>query len=83
MNFPVYAIKDQYRGFLSPEIRDNDSVACRVFEHYCTSDNSPFKTKPECYQLFYIGDYDTDTGSLSSAIPRLVACATDFIRNGD
>lgn len=83
MKFPLYAVRDSYIGFSMPVIRDNDSVASRAFEFDCTRDSSPYSTRPECFQLFLIGEYDTDTAVISSSTPVLVAAAVDFIKKED
>lgn len=79
MKFPVYAIRDSLLGFGMPIIRDNDAVASRAFEFDCDRDDSPYRTHPEHYQLYFIADYDTDDGSILGCTPRLISSATDFI----
>lgn len=79
MKISVYAVRDSYLGFGMPVIRDNDSVASRAFEYDINRNDSPYTTRPETYQLYRIGDYDTDTGDLVGCSPILVASATDFI----
>lgn len=79
MKFPLYAIRDSLIGFSMPFIRDNDAVASRAFDYDCNRSDSPYTTNPEHFQLFHIGEFDTDDGSISSCSPRMVACATDFI----
>ena len=80
MKFPLYAIRDSLIGFSMPVIRDNDAIACRAFEYDILRDDSPYKNHPEHFQLFHIGEYDTDTGVVDSCSPRMVASATDFIK---
>lgn len=80
MKFPVYAVRDSFVGFGIPVIRDNDAVASRSFEFDCNRSDSPYTVKPECYQLFHIGDYDTDTGDIIGCSPRMVISAADFVK---
>lgn len=82
MKFPLYAVRDSYIGFSMPVIRDNDSVASRSFQFDCERDNSPYSTRPECFQLFNIGIYDTDSSVVESSSPVLVASAVDFVKKG-
>lgn len=79
MKFPIYAVRDSLLGFSAPIIRDNDAVASRAFEFDCNRDNSPYRTHSEQFQLYHIGEYDTDTGDLCSSSPVLIASACDFI----
>lgn len=80
MKFPVYCVRDSYVGFGMPVLRDNDSVATRAFEFDCTRSDSPYSVRPECYQLYYIGEFDTDTGVISSVTPVMIASANDFVK---
>lgn len=80
MKFPVYAIRDSLIGFSMPVIRDNDSVAARSFEFDILRDDSPYKNHPEHFQLFNIGDYDTDDGNILGCPPRMVCSAIDFVK---
>lgn len=83
MKFPLYAVRDSLLGFSMPIIRDNDAVASRAFEFDCTRDDSPYRTHPEHFQLFHIGEYDTDTAVIDSVSPVLIASAVDFVKVGD
>lgn len=80
MKFPLYAIRDSLIGFSMPVIRDNDAIASRAFEFDILRDDSPYKNHPEHFQLFHIGEYDTDDGTIVSFSPRMVASASDFVK---
>lgn len=80
MKFPLYAIRDSLIGFSMPFIRDNDAIACRAFEFDILRDDSPYKNHPEHFQLFHIGEFDTDNAIIDSISPRMVASAADFIK---
>ena len=80
MIFPMYAVRDSLIGFSMPVIRDNDAVASRAFEFDCNRDDSPYRSHPEHFQLYYIGDYDTDNGDIDPAVARLVCSASDFVK---
>lgn len=80
MKFPVYAVRDSLIGFSMPVIRDNDAIASRAFEYDILRDDSPYKNHPEHFQLFHIGEYDTDTADIVSVAPRMVCSAVDFVK---
>lgn len=80
MKFPIYCVRDSLIGFGIPVLRDNDSVASRSFEFDLTREGSPYSNHPEHFQLFRIGEFDTDDGSIVSSSPFLVASAIDFIK---
>ena len=80
MKFPLYAVRYSLIGFSMPVIRDNDAIACRAFEFDITRDDSPYSNHPEHFQLFHIGEYDTDDGSIDPVAPRMVCSAIDFVK---
>lgn len=79
MIFPLYSVRDSLLGFSMPVIRDNDAVASRAFEFDINREDSPYKAHPEHFQLYKIGSFDTDTGSISVESPIVVASAVDFV----
>lgn len=80
MKFPMYCVRDSYIGFGMPVIRDNDSVASRAFEFDCTRSDSPYSVRAECFQLYSIGEFDTDTGVIVSDTPTLICSASDYVK---
>ena len=83
MVFSLYAVRDELLGYSMPVIRDNDSVASRAFEYDCSIDNTPYKIHPEHFTLIHIGEYDTESGAITSTPPRIIAFASDFIKRGE
>ena len=73
MKFPVYAVRDSLLGFGFPMIRDNDAVASRAFEYDLKVDNSPYAHHPQDFQLYRIGEFDTENGNIKSESPTLIA----------
>lgn len=72
MIYNFYAIKDLKVGYLEPKIEMNDDVAVRSFFHACSNVESIFYTNPGDFQLWKLGSYDTDTGSLEKDLVFLV-----------
>lgn len=66
MIYGLYAIKDLKTGFLTPTCDMNDYSAMRNFEHACMNSDSLFYTHASDYQLFKIGTYNTDDGSITT-----------------
>lgn len=79
MKFSVYCVRDSLLGFGFPVIRDNDAVASRAFEYDLKVDNSPYKHHPQDFQLYRIGEFDTESGEVISESPVLIASAIDFV----
>lgn len=74
MKYGVYAIRDVYTGFLTPTIEINDLVALRNFEHACSHTESLFYSHVRDYDLYRIGEYNTEDGALVPLVPvQLIA----------
>lgn len=77
MTYRVYAIRDVYTGFLSPTVDQSDPVAVRNFSHAILNGNSLMLSHPQDYDLYCIGEYETDSGLLTPLIPpELISKAT-------
>ena len=79
MMFSVYAVRDSLLGFGMPLLRDNDAVASRSFE-YDINHTDVYNTRPQDYQYYRIGMFNTETGELVPESPTLIASAIDFIK---
>ena len=80
MKYPVFSIRDNLVGFLRPVVEVNQSVAIRNFRDGFSQ--MPDNTKDD-YSLFYIGDFDDQTGEITSCTPKLVCHGSQFIDGGD
>ena len=82
MKVGLYAVRDAKTGFLTPTADVNNATAMRNFAHAIMNHESLMYTHPTDYQLWYLGDFDTETGILiqpeDKTVPWLVCCATDF-----
>lgn len=66
MIFGIFAIRDAKTGFLAPMVEANDQVAIRNFVHACRNTESLFFTHASDYDLYKIGNYDSETGVISA-----------------
>lgn len=84
MIYSVYSIRDNVAdGFLTPMIDQNDNVAIRNFEHACMNNNSLFFTHSKDYDLYKIGEFDSDIGVIKAfGIPKHVFSGSQ-IKKGD
>lgn len=69
----VFAIKDVKVGFMSPFIRQNKELAIRDFKDALVSpsENNLFRLHPEDYELWQIGEFNQESGILTSKIEHL------------
>ena len=59
----VFAIRDVLNGYGAPMLDHSDATASRNFK-YAISSNPSIGFKPSDYELYCIGEYDSDTGSM-------------------
>lgn len=65
-------------SFAAPFTCRSRGEAIRSFEDACQDDKMPFKLHPDDYQLFCLGEFDDQSGSLqANGLDRLIG-AGDF-----
>lgn len=72
MIYGAYSIKDIKSGYLPPNFDINDLCAKRNFEHACSRSDSLFYTHPSDYQLFKVGEFDTENGKFTRMTPEFL-----------
>uniref|UniRef100_A0AAU8B9P6 Nonstructural protein n=1 Tax=Dulem virus 130 TaxID=3145607 RepID=A0AAU8B9P6_9VIRU len=79
MKMNIYAIRDVHTGFMSPTIDQNDASAVRNFKHASLNYESLFYTHTKDYDLFCIGEYESETGEIVPCVPpRLVVAGSSL-----
>lgn len=79
MVYKVYSILDVNVGYGMPIVQDNHAVAMRNFENVCCNESSVYHTHPTDFSLWYIADFDTETGNLESVPYEKICNAYDFV----
>ena len=77
----IYAIKDQaIEAFSQPFFVQAQGQAVRMFMDETKNEQSQINRHPADFELWYIGEFDEQTGTVTAA-PNVerVARATDFI----
>lgn len=72
MKLGVYCIKDTKVGWLTPTVDSNDASAARNFVHAMKNTNSILYTHSKDFDLFKIGEFDSETGIITGVLPELV-----------
>lgn len=72
----VYCIRDIHTGFMSPQCDMNDESAKRNFAMAVNSNPGVLGFRPADFDLYYVGQFDTEKGSLMPVNP------VEFIVNG-
>lgn len=68
----VYTVRDEASGlFMQLQVNDNNDVAIRSFD-FAMASNEMMKFRPEDFSLWYLGDYDDNTGVIDSKDPMIL-----------
>lgn len=68
MKINAYSIKDTKIGFALPFYQQNDHVAVRSFTRAVNDPASEYSKIAEDIELWKVGEYDTETGILTSDV---------------
>lgn len=79
----IYAVKDlAVQAFGQPFFVRAKGEAIRSFqdEANSTTGQSAIAKHPEDYELYFVGNYDEQTGTIHSENPELIARAKDLLK---
>lgn len=80
MIYPVFSIKDIKGDFWSPRIEQNEASARRSFAHMVNEDHTLLGFAPDDFELYYIGDFDSNTGAMRPlAMPEFVVRGIELV----
>lgn len=75
----LYSIRDRKSGFLPPTTDVNDDTAMRNFSFAVTSREPMFLAFSDDYDLYKIGEYNTDSGIIAPCPPEHLVSARSFL----
>ena len=67
MKYKLYSVQDVLVGFAQPFIMQNDMLAERAYKDFLSD---PKTSHPEDKRLFYIGEFDDETGKIEGVEPK-------------
>lgn len=79
---PIYAVKDlAVQAYGTPFFVRAKGEALRSFQDEANKKDgqSAIAAHPEDYELYYIGEYNDESGTISPIVPELIARAKDLI----
>lgn len=80
MNIKMYSVLDLKTGcFSHPFYEVTNGSAVRAFVDTAQNKDHPFNKHPEDYQLYYIGEFRDDTGSIVCVVPELLMAAINAV----
>lgn len=74
----IYAIKDVKIGFNSPFVQYSENVAKRTFMAAITDERGAYYKYPEDIELWYLGDFDDETGIIRGCDPQYIMGGKDI-----
>lgn len=70
MKIKIYTVRDSKAGaYLQPFFMTNDALVMRTLANCRNEEGHAFNVNPEDYDCFSIGDFDDNTGEISSFPP--------------
>lgn len=79
MKLKMFSVFDSKAAFFGQVFMEHsEGVAFRSFTDSCNSDDprNGFALHPEDYSLFYLGEFDNETGEFDSVKPRNMVTAS-------
>lgn len=84
MKTKIYSIKDTKIGYMSPMYLQNDGVAIREFTNARNSEQKNIvNTNPEDKELWALGEFDDQTGTIISDVRFIIRAEDVFTRKGE
>lgn len=79
MKYPIYCYRDVKVGFLPPQCDQNDATAIRGFSFAINGNDGIMNYSPKDFDLYRIGEFDSDTGMIVSENPVVVATGINVL----
>lgn len=83
MVYKIYSIRDQFAGFLTPTVEQNDDIAKRAFKLAINRPDTIVYANPTHFDLYQIGEFDTSNGTITAIEPVIVATGLSLKENYD
>ena len=72
MKYPMFCIRDNKVGFMTPFVEQNDDAAIRGFSYSLNGENGIMNFSPADYDLYKIGEFDTEKGTIEGQLPNMI-----------
>lgn len=83
MIYPVISIRDNKTGYLPVQVDQSVEAAKRNFEFAINKSDSLMYAYAQDYDLFKVGEFDTETGILVTVNPPELICSGYELKKGD
>jgi hypothetical protein len=65
--------------FTAPHFMQSHGVAIRSFSSACEDENTQFNKYPSDFNLYHVGEFNIETGEITSVIPKQICNASEFV----
>lgn len=80
----LYSYRDKLVGFGPIMVESNEQTAVRGFSYAVNNATGVMGFSPSDYDLYFLGDYDTDTGLITPApVSQMVCNGLAVFNDGD
>ncbi len=80
----VYAMRDKESGFMQPQVDTNHGTAKRNFAMMINNNPGVLGFSPSDFDLYYIGQYDIDSGRMIAAdVPEFICNGASLVGDGE
>ena len=84
MKTKVYSIYDRTaQVFNTPFFQHNDGMAIRAFQDNVNSQDSVINKHPEQFSLHCLGEYDDQTGTITTQEPVLLTSGNELLQQSE
>lgn len=84
MKYPIISVRDNKTGYLPPQVDQSEAAAIRNFEYAINKPDTLMYSYGADYDLFCIGEFDTDTGLISALdAPALLVSGYSVIKKAE
>lgn len=81
MKYVLYSIRDiKLDSYSNPMCLVNDGHAIRTIGDEMRRDGNAFSAHPEDYELFRLGQFDSDTGLYDTHAPKSIVLLSELVR---
>lgn len=78
MKYGLYSIRDKMSGYGVTNCQVNDEIAKRNFDMLVMDENATLlSTHPQDFELYCVGEFDSDTGKVTSFDQIRLICKGD------
>ena len=75
----MFSIRDTKTGFTPPTCDQSEQSAIRGFGFAVNNREGVMNYAPKDFDLFKVGEFDSDTGEIVSCMPEFIVNATSLI----